>query len=167
MSRVVVMNNRLYTDEFSNRVTHGSNGFTIDTNEGDKCTPIGDFKFLRMYYRPDRIPHPLTNLPAAEIRPDMGWCDDSLSSQYNQEIRLPFNYGFEPLWREDHVYDMIVVISQNTNPIIPGKGSAIFFHIWRGPTTSTEGCVAMEQEHLLRLVRYIEPGDVVSIRQFA
>ncbi len=33
------------------------------------------------------------------------------------------------LYRKDNIYDLIVVLNYNMNPIIKNKGSAIFIHI--------------------------------------
>ena len=59
----------------------------------------------------------------------MGWCDDPESKSYNRLIKFPFKYGAEKLWIKENIYDIIIVIDYNLNPIIKKKGSAIFFHI--------------------------------------
>jgi L,D-peptidoglycan transpeptidase YkuD (ErfK/YbiS/YcfS/YnhG family) len=47
------------------------------------------------------------------------------------------------------------VIEYNTDPIVPGKGSAIFMHIWRGPDSPTSGCIAMAKENFLPLLKWL------------
>ena len=37
----------------------------------------------------------------------------------------------ERLWRDDEVYDLIVVLGHNDDPVIPGAGSAVFLHVAR------------------------------------
>ena len=59
----------------------------------------------------------------------MGWCDDARSKSYNKLIKLPFNYSFEKLYRRDNIYDIILVLNFNMNPIKKYKGSAIFIHV--------------------------------------
>ena len=55
----------------------------------------------------------------------MGWCDDPKSNFYNQQIKLPTKYSHEKLYRNDSLYDLIVVLNYNIDPIIKNKGSAI------------------------------------------
>ena len=59
----------------------------------------------------------------------MGWCNDPKSKNYNQLIRLPFNYTYEKLFRKENTYDLILVLNFNMNPVIKNKGSAIFIHV--------------------------------------
>lgn len=61
----------------------------------------------------------------------MGWCDDPKSNKYNQLIKIPTKYHHEKLHRDDKLYDIILILDYNMNPIIKGKGSAIFLHLSR------------------------------------
>ena len=61
----------------------------------------------------------------------MGWCDDPNSKQYNKLIRLPSAYKYEKLYKKENIYDIILVLNYNMNPIIKNKGSAIFIHVAR------------------------------------
>ena len=55
----------------------------------------------------------------------------------------------------DDLYDLVYVLNYNTNPIIPGKGSAIFLHICKDDFSHTEGCVAIETKVILELSKKI------------
>ena len=57
----------------------------------------------------------------------MGWCDDPTSKSYNKLVKFPFKYSAEKLYRKDNIYDLILVLNYNLNPIRKGKGSAIFY----------------------------------------
>ena len=59
----------------------------------------------------------------------MGWCNDIESNQYNKLIRLPSSYSHEKLYKKENIYDIILVLNYNMNPIIKNKGSAIFIHV--------------------------------------
>ena len=59
----------------------------------------------------------------------MGWCDDPKSKQYNKLIKLPFDYSHEKLYKKENIYDIILVLNYNMNPIKKNKGSAIFIHV--------------------------------------
>ncbi|MNT94259.1 hypothetical protein D3C72_2359060 [compost metagenome] len=58
-----------------------------------------------------------------------------------------------------------MVIRYNDNPIIKGKGSAIFMHIWRSQDKPTAGCVAMSEVNLLKVMNRLDPkqSPVISI----
>ena len=66
-------------------------------------------------------------------------------------------YGMdEALRRGDDLYKYAVVIEYNTDPVVPGLGSAIFMHVWRGAGQPTAGCVAMAEADLLRFLRWLD-----------
>lgn len=123
-----------------------------DKREGDGATPLGVYPLRRVLYRSDRLPAPATRLPCRPLDPQDGWCDDPLHADYNRQIRLPHPAGHEKLWREEAVYDVIVVLGHNDAPPVPGLGSAIFMHVARPGYTPTEGCVALALPDLLALL---------------
>lgn len=126
----------------------GKNGLTEQKQEGDHATPIGIFPLRKVYYRADRLIKPKTILPVEPLSPRDGWCDDPQSPDYNRFVKLPHPARHEQLWREDHVYDLIVVMGYNDNPAISGRGSAIFMHLQRPDRTPTEGCLAFSESDL-------------------
>ncbi len=130
----------------------GVNDFLGPKQEGDWCTPIGSWKLLTVYYRPDKMSKPKTVLPIIEITSNMGWSDDSDDIAYNTCITTPHPFSHEKLWREDNVYDLFITTSHNTDPIIPECGSAIFIHQMNEAMTPTAGCLALKFEDLLNLV---------------
>jgi len=132
-------------------------------HEGDGATPLGDWPMRQVFWRPDRLEKPVTQLPVIALHPDMGWCDDPAHADYNRQVGLPFPASHEKLWREDHVYDLVVVLGYNDDPVIAGKGSAIFLHLARPDFSQTEGCVACAREDMLGLLRAAKPGDVLRI----
>jgi L,D-peptidoglycan transpeptidase YkuD (ErfK/YbiS/YcfS/YnhG family) len=142
----------------------GKGGVTQDKREGDGATPLGRYPLRWLYYRPDHIcPAPTCSLPIKAIGPNDGWCDDPTHAAYNQPVVLPFSPSHEVLWREDRVYDLIVVLGHNDSPPQPGKGSAIFMHVARPGYRPTEGCVALAAEHLTTLLSFIDPDTHISI----
>ncbi len=131
--------------------------------EGDGASPIGVWPMRQLFWRADRLARPATGLPAVEIIPEAGWCDDPADPFYNRPVILPYPASHERLWREDHVYDLIVELGYNDGPIIPGNGSAIFLHLAREDFSPTEGCVACSLPDLLALLRDAGPGDELEI----
>jgi len=100
-------------------------------------------------------------LPWRFIRPGDGWSDDPADPAYNRPVRLPRRFSAESLIREDGAYDMLIVLAHNDAPPVPGRGSAIFFHLSEGRPTA--GCVAVERVDMLRLLPLLRAGDVMEI----
>lgn len=131
--------------------------------EGDGCTPRGRYPIRRIFYRPDRLPMPQCAIKPEPLNPQMGWCDDPLSPHYNQLVSLPFEGSHEKLWRDDHVYDIIVVLGHNDDPVIANSGSAIFFHLSHKNYRPTEGCVAIELNDMIKALWLMEIGCQLEI----
>lgn len=130
----------------------GGGGVQRTKREGDGATPIGSFSLRQVFYRPDRLRQPASGLPIRALTPDDGWCDDPGHSDYNRLVRLPFGASHEFMWREDNLYDVVVVIGHNDDPPEPGLGSAIFIHCATADLAPTEGCVALARESLIDLL---------------
>jgi L,D-peptidoglycan transpeptidase YkuD (ErfK/YbiS/YcfS/YnhG family) len=141
----------------------GKAGARADKREGDGASPLGRFGLRQVLYRPDREPIPQTGLPVRALTPADGWCDDPAVGDYNGMVRLPCPHRHERLWREDHVYDLIVVVGYNDAPVIAGHGSAIFLHLAREDYAPTEGCIAFSREDLLAILKELGPDSMVII----
>lgn len=143
----------------------GRAGISEKTKEGDDTTPVGEFTLRKLLYRSDRLPNLQTNLPTQPIEPDDGWCDDPNDPQYNKYIKLPYPASAENLLRDDHVYDLVIPISFNDDPVIQGRGSAIFIHIAREGYPPTRGCVALSKQDLLEFLREADHETIIHIRR--
>jgi len=142
----------------------GRSGLLADKREGDLGTPIGRFPFRRLLYRADRVPHIQTRLPALHIEHGDGWCDDPTDAAYNRPVHLPYPARHEKLWRDDHLYDLVLIIGHNDEPVVPGAGSAVFLHLARADWCPTEGCIAFTRDDLLTILARIGTTDAVEIR---
>jgi L,D-peptidoglycan transpeptidase YkuD (ErfK/YbiS/YcfS/YnhG family) len=78
-------------------------------------------------------------------------------------VKLPFDGSHEVMWRDDHLYDIVVILGQNDAPPVPGLGSAIFMHLAKEDYAPTEGCVALARTDLLALLARLGPGDSIVI----
>ena len=137
--------------------TLGRAGVAEKKREGDGATPVGAFPLRCVLYRPDRLPPPATRLPVAPLSPLDAWCDDPKDSLYNQPVRQPYPGRVEILWREDRIYDLIVILGYNDAPVIPGHGSAIFLHLMAPDRRATRGCIALARNHLLEILAGLQP----------
>ena len=147
------------------RCAIGRGGVRGDKREGDGATPSGRFVLRRVFYRADRLAPPKTALPSRALTPDDGWCNDPNHADYNRPVRLPHAAGHEALWRDDGVYDVIVELGYNDDPVTPGLGSAIFLHVARADYEPTEGCVALALDDLRTLLEACGPEAWLCVEE--
>jgi L,D-peptidoglycan transpeptidase YkuD (ErfK/YbiS/YcfS/YnhG family) len=145
------------------RCALGKAGIKKKKKEGDNITPQGTFKIIRVYYRRDKIKNIKTSIKKKEIKKNIGWCDDPFSNSYNREIKLPSKFSHEKLYRKDNLYDLILVLNYNINPIIKNKGSAIFIHIAKKKYEPTSGCIALKKKDLVELLKNIKKNTKIKI----
>lgn len=143
-------------------VALGRSGIRAGKKEGDGATPFGAWVYTKVLYRPDKLRRPQTPLHAEPLRRNNGWCDAPGDRNYNRQVTLPYAASAESLWRNDQLYDVIVVLDYNRMPRSRGRGSAIFIHVAHPSLSPTEGCIAMRREHLLRLLRMLTPGAAIA-----
>jgi L,D-peptidoglycan transpeptidase YkuD (ErfK/YbiS/YcfS/YnhG family) len=153
----------LEVDGFAMRCAIGRGGVKADKHEGDGATPIGVWPLREAFYRPDRLPMPETRLKMTPLDPHDGWCDAAGDPNYNKPVRLPYAASHEELWRSDAIYDVIVVMGYNDDPVVDGKGSAIFLHLARSDYSPTAGCVAVQLEDMMKLLVLAEPGTEILV----
>jgi L,D-peptidoglycan transpeptidase YkuD (ErfK/YbiS/YcfS/YnhG family) len=143
--------------------TLGRSGIRADKREGDGASPAGCFPVRAVFYRPDRLAAPVTRLPCTPIAREDGWCDAPGDPAYNRKVALPYPASAETMWREDTLYDLVVVLGHNDEPVVPGAGSAIFLHLMRDDGGPTEGCIGVSRALALELVAALAPGDRICI----
>ena len=152
----------LKLDDYILKCSIGKNGIKSKKEEGDKCTPKGVFTLGKLYYRADRVKKPTTKISTKIIKKNMGWCDDVTSKFYNKEMKINKNIKHEKLYRNDHVYDYLIVINYNTKKIKPEKGSAIFLHLTK-KYKKTLGCVAVKKKDFLIILKLITKNTRIKI----
>ncbi|MCV0394444.1 MAG: L,D-transpeptidase family protein [Rhizobiaceae bacterium] len=144
------------------RCALGKGGIRAIKREGDGATPLGRFRLLGVYLQPRRFDRQ-TMLPVTMTRPDQGWCDAPGDPNYNRPVRLPFPASHERMWRTDRLYDAVVVLDCNIRPRKRGMGSAIFLHVARPGYQPTEGCVAVAERDLRRLLPLLSRTTVLVV----
>jgi L,D-peptidoglycan transpeptidase YkuD (ErfK/YbiS/YcfS/YnhG family) len=144
-------------------VALGRSGIKANKREGDGSTPRGHFALVRLWWRADRMPRPKTRLPVRRIEADDGWCEDPLDRRYNRTVKLSPASITDRLWRDDHLYDLVVELDHNTRPRVKNLGSAVFIHVAREGFAPTAGCVALRMFDLHRLLGWLDRGDRIEI----
>ena len=126
----------------------GRSGIIVDKREGDGGTPAGLLPLRKVMYRADRGAAPIAQMRVEPIAPNDGWCDEVNDPNYNRQVTLPFAPSHEDLWLTENVYDIIGVLGWNDDPVVKGRGSAIFLHVAAPDFGPTAGCIALTERDL-------------------
>ncbi len=160
----IYINNKFISyNNYKAKCAVGKRGISIKKKEGDLITPKGTFKIREIFYRKDRVQNLITRIKKTVIRKNMGWCDDPKSKKYNKLIYFPFKHNAEKLYRSENIYDIILVLNFNMNPVKKNKGSAIFIHVAKKNFQPTQGCIALDKSELIKLVKSIKINTIVKI----
>ncbi|MGI9357024.1 MAG: L,D-transpeptidase family protein [Rhizobiaceae bacterium] len=145
------------------RCALGRSGIGICKREGDGKTPRGRFALLSAMLRSDKVSLRNLRFQWKSITGTDGWCDAVRHPRYNQAIDLPFAASHEKLKRNDHLYDMVVVIDHNVTQHLGVGGSAIFFHLTNNGYHPTEGCIAISRRDMEWLLPRIGPQTIMIV----
>ncbi|HVL19892.1 MAG TPA: L,D-transpeptidase family protein [Amaricoccus sp.] len=137
----------------------GRGGVGVKRREGDGVTPVGRHRIEAVLHRPDRVAR-----RGHAIGPGDGWSDDPADPAYNRPVRRPHRFGHEALRRADGQYDLVAVLNWNRDPPVPGRGSAVFLHVWRRPRHPTAGCIAFRCRDLAFILARLGPRARVVVR---
>jgi L,D-peptidoglycan transpeptidase YkuD (ErfK/YbiS/YcfS/YnhG family) len=123
--------------------------------EGDGRTPSGTFGFSFFF---GVLPNPGFAFPFRHAFRYDYWDDDPASTLYNEWVdarRHEPGLRPEPM-HQVPAYDYAAVITYNADRTA-GLGSAIFLHASSG--SATLGCVALPLPRLLKILRWLRPGE--------
>jgi L,D-peptidoglycan transpeptidase YkuD (ErfK/YbiS/YcfS/YnhG family) len=143
----------------------GRHGLSSDHREGDGTTPLGTFAFGRVAYGVARDPG--VRLAYHRLVCGDWWNEDPSSPGYNRfrHVRCgtspPFRGESEALWLATRAYRLFAVIRYNDDPVVRGRGSAIFLHADTGARTN--GCVSLPLPQLVRVLRWLDPSSRPAI----
>ena len=142
----------------------GKSGIHNTKKEVDFVTPKGTFKMGPLYFRNDKIKFLKCDIKKIIITKNMGWCDDIKSQKYNREIKFPFKYSAEKLYRKDRIYDIFINIKYNYSPTKRGNGSAIFLHLSNKKYKPTRGCIGILKKDFMKILPLINQNTKISIQ---
>jgi L,D-peptidoglycan transpeptidase YkuD (ErfK/YbiS/YcfS/YnhG family) len=137
----------------------GQNESGLHKKERDGRAPAGIFAIGEVFGYEPKLPaggdYPYHQVTEADV-----WSDDPRSPNYNRHIVIdpknpPDNYSHEKMRSGDFAYHWLVEIRHNSDPPVPGVGSAIFFHIRRGVNRATTGCTTMAQPELAKMIAWL------------
>ncbi|MBQ3383442.1 MAG: L,D-transpeptidase family protein [Bacteroidales bacterium] len=143
---------------------YGKNGLNADRHDGDGTTPIGLFKVLYCF---GNAPDPGAGMTYREVQRTSYWSGEK--EDYNTWVDL--EPGSREMKRSEYLYKFKIsykyamAIDFNTNPVVWGKGFAIFIHCDYLDDQTTAGCVAIEEKYMLRLVKECKEGTYLWVRQ--
>ncbi len=140
----------------------GKNGIKKKKLEGDGCTPEGEFSLGPLYYRSDRIKKFKTCFQLIPLKKNMFWSDHPNSIHYNKLLSFK-DTSCENLYKKSNTYDLLLVINYNINPIIKNKGSAIFLHLAKKKFAPTAGCIALEKNCFIEILKKLDLSDKIKI----
>jgi L,D-peptidoglycan transpeptidase YkuD (ErfK/YbiS/YcfS/YnhG family) len=145
------------------RIALGRSGIHALKREGDGATPLGRFPIRLVLYRSDRAPRPRVPLPVRAVRIDDGWCEDPADRNYNRLVTRSPRSAADRLTRDDHLYDIILVLGHNDRPRVKGKGSAIFMHLAREGLKPTAGCIAFSRRDVRVLLAELRRDTEICV----
>ena len=131
--------------------------------EGDGRAPAGVFTLGTAFGYASAAPDGL-QLAYRQATARDYFVDAPESAAYNEWRQIPAGEANEPgqrwrsaerMRRDDELYELGLVVNHNPAPAVPGRGSAIFLHVWRGPDQATSGCTAMARADLLRVLTWL------------
>lgn len=138
---------------------YGQDENGLHKKERDGRAPAGIFKIGKIYTYDSALPvgadYPFHTVTAADV-----WSDDVTHPDYNRHVTIDLKnpppwYDKQRMRLGDFAYHWLVEIRHNSDPPVPGKGSAIFFHIRRGPAKPSSGCSTIAESDLLTLIRWL------------
>ncbi len=160
---IVYKNSILTYDNIKYKCALGKKGIKDNKVEGDDSTPSGIYTLGKIFFRKDRIKNLKSKKTVISINKNMFWSDDPCSINYNKLIRFK-QKQCEYLFRRDNIYDIIIVINYNNNPVLKKKGSAIFLHIAKENYAPTKGCIAVKKKDLIEIISKLEIKEKICIK---
>jgi L,D-peptidoglycan transpeptidase YkuD (ErfK/YbiS/YcfS/YnhG family) len=132
--------------------------------EGDGKSPAGIFR-LGYAFGYSGFPPEGCKLPYRTATDRDYFVDAVNSPDYNTWVSLvgvpnePEKHwkSFEKMRRDDSMYELGIIVEHNVRPVIPGRGSAIFLHVWSAKGEPTSGCTAMSKKGLKSLLVWLDP----------
>ncbi len=131
--------------------------------EGDEKAPAGVFALGPAFGYSDHILEGAKSYPYVHIHDRTSCIEDARSRYYNQVIdpaavTRPDWSVRDKMLRRDGLFRWGIIVEQNAAATVPGAGSCIFLHIWRGRGRGTAGCTTMPPDAIEEIIRWVDPS---------
>ncbi len=131
--------------------------------ERDKRAPAGVFRIGKIYTFDAALPAG-ADYPFRTVSKADAWIDDPQLPEYNRHVVVdPANpppwFEKQKMRHDDPPHRWLIEIRHNADPPVPGAGSAIFFHIQRGPDRTSAGCTVMAEPAIRALIQWLRAGE--------
>jgi L,D-peptidoglycan transpeptidase YkuD (ErfK/YbiS/YcfS/YnhG family) len=141
------------------RGVHGTQEPGLRKVERDKRAPAGVFRMGKIYTYDSALPEG-AKYPFRTVGKGDAWIDDPTHPDYNKHVVVdsenpPAWFAKQKMRHNDFAYRWLLEIRHNSDPPVPNAGSAIFFHMRRGPSRPSAGCTVMAEPNLIRLMRWM------------
>lgn len=139
---------------------YGKNGFISASSmtEYSNASPIGSFPITLAFGRGS---NPGTSMTYRRITSNSYWSSAN-NSTYNTWVESSTPITGEQLIRYSE-YRYALAVGFNINPIVYGRGSAIFVHCKSTSHWDTAGCISLEENYMLSLMKRLKNGAYIII----
>ncbi|HUQ21036.1 MAG TPA: L,D-transpeptidase family protein [Gemmatimonadaceae bacterium] len=129
--------------------------------EGDGRSPAGVFPLDTAFGFAPRDSMRWVHLPYVPLTDQTECVDDTASVHYNTVVernKVPaVDWNSSEHMRRVGQYQVGIIIGYNALPPVKPRGSCVFFHIWKGPRSTTAGCTALERKDLEAMMAWLDP----------
>ena len=142
----------------------GANGMVPQSHDGEMATPMGIFSLDFAF---GTQPDPGGGLKYVQVTRDYWWDGDMNSPTYNtmqvcKKADCPFDTnpasGTENLYIPQYAHAIVMGVNKAR---VPGNGGAFFVHTTDGGATA--GCVSLDDETLVKIMRWLQPGALIAV----
>jgi D-alanyl-D-alanine dipeptidase len=132
-------------------------------HEGDKRSPAGIFSIGTAFGYAEKKDAAWIKNPYIRAFDTLICVDDMHSPNYNKLVdkdtaKKDYN-SFEYMHLTKDYYKWGLFINHNSPGTVRGDGSCIFLHIWENDHIGTDGCTAMAETNVLRILHWINGKD--------
>ena len=128
--------------------------------EGDMKSPAGLFLLGPAFGYAEKSGVKWIQMPYLQATDDLICIDDSNSRNYNQLTEKSRTHADWKTHEEMHLqsgeYKWGIFVQYNIKPVQTGRGSCIFLHVWDSEAEGTAGCTAMEEQNIIKLLRWLQ-----------
>ena len=142
---------------------YGRNGLKEGTErkEGDGTTPLGAYPISFAFGFPSSVN---TKLSYKQIQKTSYWSGEK--NTYNTWVESPTKIAGERLYSYKICYEKALAIGFNQNPVVFGRGSAIFLHIKAPDTWESSGCITIEKQAMDELLPLLkEKLSIITLQK--